>query len=315
MINNEDVKNFYSQLDALYAAGNQMEIEQFLIDKANEYKPEIIEESGLYVAVLNELGSYYRGISQFELSKQVFSAAEYMLFLYPGAESIEYANLLINVAGTYRLNGEYSESLEMYSRALEILESKNMQNSYFYASALNNMGLTCQANKEYEKGIEYSLKALSILENNPKYFQQTATTYSNLAILYNLTGDQEAYKDSLYKAVEIFEKLSDDKDPHYAAALNNLAAYCYSEKNYSKAKELYKKIIDMVKHSFGENADYATACKSISKTYEALGDYKMAIRYLEIACDIFKKIYGDTSEKYNESLVALVDLRAQAKYS
>lgn len=307
-----ELKAFYAQLDNLYAAGNQNEIEQFLINKATEYKPEVVEENALYIAALNELGAYYRGISQYDLSKQVFSAAGDMLRLYPGEESAEYATLLINLAGTYRLAGEYRQAIDYFEQATAILRKNQLDKSYFYASALNNLALVYQTTKEYEKAIGLFREALTLLEGKPEYHTQTATTYSNLALSYGMTGNREAFKEYIDKSIKKFEETGNAGDPHYAGALNNLAALCYTQKEYAQALELYQKIASITKHYFGENVEYAITCQSMSNTYEAMGDHAAAISCLETAVGLFAKIFGAGSEKYAKATAALANLRDSA---
>lgn len=95
------LQNIYEKLDELYTTGKQAEVERFLISSADEIRPISGEFNPHYVAVLNELASFYRGRSQYDSSKEVFSEARDMIYAFLGEHSVEYASVLINVAGTY----------------------------------------------------------------------------------------------------------------------------------------------------------------------------------------------------------------------
>ena len=90
---------------------------------------------------------------------------------------------------------------------------------------------------------------------------------SNSFDLENNLGVELFRSGKITEAKEHFQK-SVDIQPKWHFALNNLGAVYQNEKNYPKAKELYKKVL--------ETSDYYLAHENLSSIYLAEEDYRQA---------------------------------------
>ena len=111
----EKIGDFFRELDEVYATGRSEAVECFLTEKTAQACPR-----RLRIAANNELGSFYRGSSRFEESVAAFRAAAELTACEMGKESLEYATVLNNLAGTFRLMGRQEDALSLFRQAGEL---------------------------------------------------------------------------------------------------------------------------------------------------------------------------------------------------
>lgn len=201
------IEQFYKELNRHYAAGNIDAVEQFLHKSGRHYRPCCGGFNPIYLAVLSELGSFYRGTSRYAASVEAFTAAGRIIEEFIGPESVEYATNINNLAGTYRLMGENDKSINLFNQAFEIYRTTIGTDNYLYASALNNAGLLYQSIADFEKAIDCLEQALAILNQLGAFGENVATTYSNLAVAYEKTGRYDQAQEALRQALERFASL------------------------------------------------------------------------------------------------------------
>ena len=74
--------------------------------------------------------------------------------------------------------------------------------------------------------------------------KELTSTYPNNVILYNILGLILTYQKKIDEAIECYEKGIKIK-PDFAMIYNNLGSIYKSKENYTKAKNYYKKSIDL----------------------------------------------------------------------
>ena len=74
-----------------------------------------------------------------------------------------------------------------------------------------------------------------------------ATSYNNLASLYNSLGKYNQAKELHEKALMIRKKISGEKHADVATSYNNLVSVCYRLGEYNQAKEVHEKDLWLAK--------------------------------------------------------------------
>ncbi len=303
-------QKFFEELDEQYATGDMEKVERFLQTSATSFRPCCGGFNANYLAVLSEMGGFYRGTSKYAASVEAFRAAGEIIAEFIGKDSMEYATNLNNLAGTYRLMGEYDKSLKAFEEAMETYRNTVGTDNYLFASALNNMALLYQDVKNYEQAVDCLLQALRVLEPLGNADNDVATTYNNLAALYNRLGDNANAKEALARSIALYESLPEES-PHYAAALNLHAAFLYRDESYEQAKETYLKVLPAVERFFGRNIEYGIACDNLRRVYEKLGDAAQAEAYIKQAADIYRAVYGEEHEISKQAIAVLKELESK----
>lgn len=289
----DDMYDFYASLDESYALGNA---EQFLLDCAEKARQ--AEPGGhTLITILNELGSLYRGTGRYEQSLASFQRATELAGQAFGEDCEEYATILNNMAGTYRLMKDYNRAIGLFSQAMEIYRRAGAENSYAYASVLNNLSLACRETRQFDLAISYLEQALSLIEAFPGNAQELAVTYNNLTALYSAVGKREKAMLCLNRALLEYEKCPEEQRVHYAAVLNSLAGFLFSQGEYQRAVMLYRKSAGYTLKFFGKNEEYGITYQNMRWAYEKLGDHSGVISALAAAKEVFEQVLGPNHER------------------
>lgn len=283
-----NVDKFFETLDSYFAKQEMEKVDPFLISSLEQAKEE--EDYGAYISICNEMIGFYRSISAFE---KAYAAAEDVLVLMEELQmdrTEHFATTLLNAATAYRAAGDYATALQFYKQALQIYDGILQPQDYRYAGLYNNMSILLEKMDENEEAIAYADKALSIIETLEGGEMETATTLTNLALLYFKVSQAGKAKELLERALSLFEQSGENTDAHYSGALAGVAEAWYRMQDYEKALEYYEKALSEVKLHFGENMSYAILCENCAAVCEKLGDKEAQNGYLLRAQEVKQHI-------------------------
>lgn len=283
-----NVEKFFETLDSYFEKQQIDQIDPFLVASLEQAKEE--EDYGAYISICNEMIGFYRSTSAFE---KAYIAAEDVLLLMEelNMENTEhFATTLLNAATAYRAAGDYTTALRYYRQALQIYDGILQPQDYRYAGLYNNMSILLEKMDENEEAIAYAGKALDIIETLPNSESQTATSMTNLALIYFKVNRFEEAKELLEKALALFENSGGQTDEHYSGALAGVAEAWYRMGDYAKALTYYEKALDDVKAHYGENMSYAILCENCAAVCEKMGDAGKQASYLEQAKEVRRRI-------------------------
>lgn len=284
-----NVDNFFETLDSYFANQEIDKVDPFLVSSLAQAKEE--EDYGAYISICNEMIGFYRSISAFE---KAYVAAEDVLLLMEELQmenTEHFATTLLNAATAYRAAGDYEVALRYYRQALQIYNGILPPQDYRYAGLYNNMSILLEKMEENEEAISYANNALAIIENLEGGEMETATTLTNLALLYFKISKPEKAKELLERALSLFEKNGENTDAHYSGALAGVAEAWYRMQDYEKALTYYEKALDEVKIHFGENMSYAVLCENCAAVCEKLEDEEKRQFYLGRAAEVRQAIH------------------------
>ncbi|MBD5488072.1 MAG: tetratricopeptide repeat protein [Lachnospiraceae bacterium] len=284
-----NVDNFFMTLDSYFANQEIDKVDPFLVSSLAQAKEE--EDYGAYISICNEMIGFYRSISAFE---KAYVAAEDVLLLMEELQmenTEHFATTLLNAATAYRAAGDYEIALRYYRQALQIYNGILPPQDYRYAGLYNNMSILLEKMEENEEAISYANEALAIIENLEGGEMETATTLTNLALLYFKISQPEKAKEHLERALSLFEKNGENTDAHYSGALAGVAEAWYRMQDYEKALTYYEKALDEVKVHFGENMSYAVLCDNCAAVCEKLEDEEKQQFYLRRAAEVRRAIH------------------------
>lgn len=283
-----NVDKFYETLDSYFAGQKIDKVDPFLVSSLEQAKEE--QDYGAYICICNEMIGFYRSVSAFE---KAYTVAEDVLLLMEELQmehTEHFATTLLNTATAYRAAGDYATALRFYKQALQIYDGILQPQDYRYAGLYNNMSILLEKMNENKEAIAYADKALSIIETLEGGEMETATTLTNLALLYFKVSQEGKAKELLERALSLFEQSGENTDAHYSGALAGVAEAWYRMQDYGKALEYYEKALHEVKVHFGENMSYAILCENCAAVCEKLGDAGRQKSYLIQAQEVKKHI-------------------------
>lgn len=283
-----NVDKFYEELDSYFAKQEIDKVDSFLTASLAQAKEE--EDYGAYICICNEMIGFYRSISAFE---KAYVASEDVLLLMEELQlenTEHFATTLLNAATAYRAAGDYATALRYYKQALQIYGGILQPEDYRYAGLYNNMSILLEKTEENEEAIRYAEKALAIIEKLEGGEMETATTLTNLALIYFKIDQAQKARGLLERALALFEQNGENTDAHYSGALAGVAEAWYRMQDYEKALEYYEKALGEVKVHFGENMSYAVLCENCAAVCEKLGDKGKQAFYMDRAKEVKEAI-------------------------
>ena len=167
----------------------------------------------------------------------------------------ELADATREIGEAYMRQGDYTAALRELIKA----EKLNPENPFTH----NDLGLCYMAKKRIPDAIAHFKKAVAL---KPSY----APARNNLGSAYLSIEEWDA-------AIEVFKEISKDvlyATPHYP--LSNLGLAYYNKGDYKTALNYYKEALKI-------QPNFVVAQRGVGRTYLAMNQPRLALRYLESA--------------------------------
>lgn len=241
-------KDFYEKLDELWASGEPSEIEKYLRKQLEG------SEGAQCVMILNELGSFYRGVSRLRESERAFAQAIEIMEAAGQGATPQCATLRMNLAGTLRVEGCYDRAEEEFLKAKELFD----RDSYEYASTLNNIGLLKASTGDYSEAERLLNEAYEWVKAHGAPARELASSLNNLAAVQMKKGELTRAEEMLDEALRIYDSMPEE-DPHHAGALYTRAMVHFEKGEGEMAIPLLAESLKITERFFGKNEDYQQA--------------------------------------------------------
>ncbi len=190
---------------------------------------------------------------------------------------------LKNIGLAYYIKGDYFNVLANWNSSLEVF--KTMGDRVGEGNLLSNIGAVYFNQGDDAKAIEYYLAALKVSEET-KDTLRMATALTNLGAAYfNNPATEDKAQNYYLQALPLSEAIN-DPDAIGTASVNLGEIYMHRG-DYYAARFYFNKALAALKQTDG-NVSYVLA--NYGKSYRLQGDYARAIKYLQDAYDIAKKI-------------------------
>lgn len=223
----------------------------------------------------NKLGVAYNFIGNQTAALKHLLHAEDALISLKLNNSIEIADVFSNISSVYEEQNQNTNVKKYLFKALKIY--KKLGNQLSIADVYNNFG-AFYFNKEndYELAKMYYLKSYFIKLKLGNSLPLAITTY-NLGTLYAMNPK------NIEQAIFFFEKtrkLSSDlnNDYYLGMSLQSIGDIYRLKKNYPLSEKYLLLAIDLQQNS-GSLPELTACYSSLSKLYEAKGDYKSALNF------------------------------------
>ncbi|MCW5909918.1 MAG: CHAT domain-containing protein [Cyclobacteriaceae bacterium] len=228
-----------------------------------------------------------------------------------GKKSVAYAANLNSMAKLRQLLGHYNEAEQMFNESLSSLAAKVGANSLQHAIVLNNKAMLYQVMGRYPEAIELMKQSLVALEASNKRTLQGKKSFdnrkfsSNLALLYQLSGNLAQAETEFHAIRKVFENRGQKNNPEYANLLNQLSLLYVQMGKMDQVEPLLLKAADVYKRKFTtENPAYAKVQTDLGTFYRLQGRMAEAETALTSALGIRQRTLGENHPDYVKSLEA-----------
>ena len=181
--------------------------------------------------------------------------------------------------------GDFNGAEQLYMELLQNTDNEGDKSDYF-----NQLGSAKRGQGEYKEAVKYFEKTIEIKEQTlDKTDRSLATSYNDVALVYNDMGEYSKALEYYEKSIEIRKIALPKNHPDLATSYNNIASVYNNMGEYSKALEYYEKSIKIRKIALPKNhPQLATSYNNIALVYNNMGEYSKALEYYEKSIEIKK---------------------------
>lgn len=229
-----------------------------------------------------------------------------------GKNSVAYAANLNSMAKLQQLLGHYNEAERMFNESLASIAAKVGTNSLQHAIVLNNKAMLYQVVGRYPEAIELMKQALVALEASNKRTLQGKKSFdsrkfnSNLALLYQLSGNLTQAETEFLAIRKVFENRGQKNNPEYANLLNQLSLLYIQMNKVDQVEPLLVKAADVYKKKFTtENPAYAKVQTDLGTFYRLQNRMQEAETALTSSLAIRQRTLGENHPDYVKSMEAV----------
>ena len=295
-VKNDSIAECYTKINQLDSA---IIYKKLATDKYSK----IYEESDtLYTNCLYELGCLYFDAQQYEEAICCFEKIENLQEKYNLYDPSGHSLVLAHLSLSYAYIEAYQQAIRVCKVLLELKEKNITTVDFSYIEILGYLTNYYLADNKVYEALENALSAFSYMEKDSTTdVIDRITTIEDIAQCYNELRDPESAIKHLEKAIIYSEELINTDEKHgceaYCTLLWDLANIFASQSNYQEAVRVMGKCISFCKDKYGTNdIHYAQSLLILARYNSDTGYYSYAEELCKDACDIHKRLYGESNQ-------------------
>jgi len=273
---NETYSGRLSDLGRCYHLMGNYERSEKTYLEAYSIQEKINRNTPTYANILNGLGLLRLETGKYEQAEELFLEARAIIVNTFGMEHRMYARLQTNLGLVYINLGNPEKRIQLQLEALDIYEKLYGKNSRIYIEQLSvlsaayfDIGRLDVAERMLLDNIN---RQEQTLENNTVDY---CANLINLALLYDMKGDQAKIEPLLLQAKDVFEnKMGNRIHEFYMNCLRGLADLYHAQGKYGEAEKYYLEAKTIRENTIGTRDDrYLGTLQKLSELYERQGRY------------------------------------------
>ena len=227
-----------------------------------------------------------------------------------GAEHVDVATSVGQLALIFSELGDYERSISLYRRSLMIREKILGIEHADLAALLSNLGVLSRVNAEIANAENYMKRALEIREKTlPPNDPGIAQTLRALGALYLDKGDRDKALEYALRGLAIIEKSLGPEHAGIASTLSGIGNIYNAKGDYESAQKYHARAMAVAEKNYGpDHPRTGDTIGDAAISYLAQGDYGRAEPLLRRTLAIIEKSIGKEHRNYALALEKLAVL-------
>jgi tetratricopeptide (TPR) repeat protein/DNA-binding CsgD family transcriptional regulator len=257
--------------------------------KSLKIRTELGEETGNMVSTLDNIGTVYAGLGNYNQS--ILHLSKALKIAEKIDDKSDIAHIMLGIGSNYANFEEYNKAIDYYEKSMKI--AKKIGSKSLVSTNFLRMGNVYSSQDKNEKALEYYNSALAISEEIG-YVSNIAACINNIGTIYKSRGEFDKALAYFNRSYNLEEKTGNTIG--MSGSLNGIAMV-YSEKgNNAKALEYFKKAL-----KYSEEAGYVSFSRNISfniyDVYKTMGNNAKALETYEKYIVLRDSVKGVESQK------------------
>lgn len=299
------------------ARGNTVTAREVLDRGAAEIVEQLDDQPVVQARLMATMGDVYTKLGLFDDAQPLLARALAIREATLGADHLDVAASLSQLAWVLRKRGEYAEAEPLLRRAVAISERQLGPNHPDVAGALASLGATYMQLRRYDEAEPLLRRALAIRER--AFGPDDPAVAGNLNSLGGLLWSQGKYAEAepfLKRAVDINEHVLGPDHPRLASSLNNLGVLYFVQEKYAEAELVYEQALRILQKTLEpDHPDIAAALNNLAEVYWKRGAYADAEDYFGRSLAIKERVFRSGHPSLAVTLNGLANVyRDQGRY-
>lgn len=279
---------FYYLGSAFDAAGTGDSAERYLYRSCSLYK-DMGDNNGYYRSAQRLAGLYSNNADYnraYGLYKELIGLAEKL------NDKEKLARVYIGIGSMFRKSGDMNKSVSYTNKALEVAQKNNLNE--VAESCYLNLGIAYSDLKQVDPAVEYMNRALKMNEVTHDRLKRAQELNSIGSVYFDLENYEKAL-DYFKQTLEIY------RDLNYTSGFimcdNNIGTSLMQLQKYGVAKPYLIEAYFAARSSKGNVEGLINSTYNLSEFYEATGDYKSALEFMDMYTSINDSLYNVENAK------------------
>jgi tetratricopeptide (TPR) repeat protein len=231
--------------------------------------------------LLKEAGKAYDRLGRKREAQQHFEQA---LPLFQAVRDRQNeASTLTHLGEVYNALAQKEQGLSCYQQALNICNETEAVNEHTKAVVLNDLGKLSYERGENVQALEYYEQAMLLHDDT----SEEATTFNNLAALYEDMGKTIEAKRAYQKAHRLFREIGDRRGE--GSVLHNLGRYLSKQEKIEESLEYYKSAWRTF-HEIGDRLSESVTLRNLCQLYLIQERYRAALASIFLAKKLLREM-------------------------
>lgn len=264
-----------------------------LVDRGLQEAKTLNNDPEIQTDLYQNLGDIYQKLGKLDKAESLLQTALEERRSAFGANSVEYAETMIEMGLLRDSEGKFEEAERMVRQGLDIDKQKLSPNHPEVARATAALGRVLEDRGSYDAAIVVLQNAVQLQSASGAPTTDLAESLTELANSHFYSGHYAASESLNQQVLAIDRQLYGERHPHVADDLINLGAIKFELGHYPQAERFDRDALDITEAFYGQdNPATASALTTLGRTLVAEGKRDEAAGMLQRALSIEEQVYG-----------------------
>jgi tetratricopeptide (TPR) repeat protein len=257
-------------------------------------------------SLFHKAGAFLREQGQYFEAEPMLTLALSIRTQRLGADHLDTATSMSNLAGLYAYQGKFSEAEALVTQALSIRQQHLGMEHPDTATNLGNLATLYVLWGQYEQAEALFQEVLTIMGDDHREY---AKNLNNLVVLYMQQEKFDLAEPLLQRAIEINEQRLGKDRSETARYLGNLADIYRLQKDYDRAEPLYQHALAIYKqNAVPEGPEITAPLFGLAELYRHRQNYKQALPLYQRVLSIREQNLEPDHPEMKEAVQGLMTL-------
>jgi len=264
-----------------------------LVDRGVQEARALTGDPRSQAEIYQTLGTVYENLGKLEEANKLLNISLDQRKVLFGADSVEYADALIALAGLRDAQAKFDEAEKLARQGLDMSKHHLAPNHPAIGKATALLGKILEDRGSYPEAIAVLEEAARLQSTSDASRADLSASLTELANSHFYAGHYDTSESLNQRLLAMDRELYGERHPHVADDVINLGAIQYERGRFSEAERFYRQGLDITQSFYGkDHPATASALTMLGRALISQGKLDEGSGILQQALAIQEKVYG-----------------------